>query len=134
MIQGLYRLLFGLRTNPIGIFIYGIIAKWYIAVALAGILVVYWVFKGLESTGILDLAFTKLTDILNLSKAIAKNCTPKILNLNNVWNCLGDPGAYQQAVGESQLNDIADQLQNLSQQNSVGKSQGPLSPYGSSPK
>ena len=134
MIQGFYRLLFGLRTNPIGVFIYGIIAKWYIAVFLAGILVVYWVFKGLESTGILDTAFAKLTEVLNLSKAIAKNCTPKILNLNNLWNCLGDPGPYQPAVGESELNNVADQVQNLSQQNSVGKIQGPVNPYGSGVK
>jgi hypothetical protein len=120
---------FAIRANPIGMFIYGIIAKWYIVTSIAGILVVYWVFQGLQNLGILDAAFQILKDNIAITKAIAQNCTPKILHLNSFWSCLSDPGAYHNTPGEEQMNSVGDQLQSLFKQNSAGKPPKPLNPY-----
>jgi hypothetical protein len=124
-----YKLMAAVFSNPMGMFIYGIFAKWYIVVSIASIVVLYWVLKGLESTGILNAAFNTMLDVLNSSKAIAKNCTPKIINLQDFWYCLSNPGAYEPNIDEQNLNSVGDQLQNLIDQNSSSKPIKPVNPY-----
>jgi Protein of unknown function (DUF2670) len=128
-LEALKKFTFAIRYNPVGMFIYGIIAKWYILVTISAILVLYWVLKGLQNLGILDAAFQILKNNLNLAKAIAQNCTPKIVHINSFWSCLSDPGIYNNAPGEEQMNNIGEQLQNLINQNSMGKPVKPQNPY-----
>jgi hypothetical protein len=124
-----YAFLMAVRANPIGVFIYSIFMKWYFVFTIASIMVLYWVIKGLESTGIIEASFNVLVDALYSSKAIAQNCTPKILNITEFWNCLSDPGIYKDAPGEQELNDVANKLQNIIDSNSVNKPLKQVNPY-----
>ena len=108
-----YKVMMLVRSNPMGIFIYGILANWYVVIVIGGVMVAYWVLKGLEETGILSSAFNTLTEAISHSKAIAQNCTPKILNIDALWNCISEPGTYKQAPGEAGLNDIANQVNDI---------------------
>jgi hypothetical protein len=40
-----------LLKNPMVIFIYGIMAKWYIMIMVAAVVVTFWVFSGLKESG-----------------------------------------------------------------------------------
>lgn len=106
MWQALRRLI---AANPMGIFLWGIITKWYLMIAIASLIVLFYVVKGLQQIGFIDY-FTRTTvEILDTSKAIAQNCTTKLgpdwNHLINFWNCLGDPGDYQvrEGTGEAEL-------------------------------
>lgn len=106
MWQALRRLI---AANPMGIFLWGLITKWYLMIAIASLIVLFYVAKGLQQIGFIDY-FTKTTvEILDTSKAIAQNCTTKLgpdwNHLVSFWNCLSDPGEYEvrEGTGEEQL-------------------------------
>lgn len=82
-------------SNPMGIFVYGIISKWYIMVMLASSIVTYWVFKGLEESGVLKDAYHIVSRSLEESKLIAQHCTPKIKDLKLFWNCVESVGSMR---------------------------------------
>lgn len=88
------NLMRGVMANPMGVFIYGILSKWYMLIALASVVVVYWVFKGLEEAGVMDATHKIVTKSLSESKAVAKYCTPKIANPQAFWNCLSNVDQY----------------------------------------
>lgn len=72
------------------LFIYSIIAKWYVMVAVISITVVFWVFKGLEEAKIFDEVGTIFAKVAEDSHKIAKYCTPKIRDLSAVWKCIDE--------------------------------------------
>lgn len=109
MWQALRRLI---AANPMGFFLWNLIAKWYIMIAVASLIVLFYVVKGLEKIGFIDYFGKTTVEILDTSKAIAQNCTTKLgpnwESLVNFWDCLGDPGQYkvdEEETGERKLED-----------------------------
>ncbi|HJD55812.1 MAG TPA: DUF2670 domain-containing protein [Rickettsia endosymbiont of Pyrocoelia pectoralis] len=106
MWQALRRLI---AANPMGVFLWGLITKWYLMIAIASLIVLYYIAKGLEQIGFIDYFTKSTTEILDTSKAIAQNCTTKLGpdwdHLVSFWNCLSDPGQYEvrEGTGEEQL-------------------------------
>lgn len=96
MWQALRRLI---AANPMGVFLWSLIAKWYVMIAIASLVVLFWVAKGLEKIGFLDYMTKATIEVLETSKAVAQNCTPKLgprfENLLDFWNCLGNPPKYE---------------------------------------
>lgn len=82
-------------TNPMGIFIYGILSKWAVIMSVAVLVVTFWVFKGLKEAGVLDAAQAVVVQALTESKSVAKYCIPKINQPAELWSCLSDPPEYQ---------------------------------------
>ena len=92
-----------LLSNPMSIFVYGILSKWYIMIAMAGMVVTFWVFKGLESSGVLSHAHQVVSQALQETKSVARYCTPKIANIRDFWDCLSNPPAYEATPEEASL-------------------------------
>lgn len=116
------KMLFGaVMSNPIGIFISSILAKWYVVVMFSSVIVAYWVLKGLEQAGVLAAFQGTLIDALYNSKSIAQYCTPLIMDLKATWNCISNPPAYQPTADESSLqkmmNNILDTISGISNTN-----------------
>lgn len=91
MWQALRRLI---AANPMGVFLWGIIAKWYFMIAIASLVVLFWVVQGLNQIGFIDHMYKSVSEVLVMSKAVAQNCTTKLGNLKDFWVCLGNPGEY----------------------------------------
>ena len=91
MWQALRRLI---AANPMGVFLWGIIAKWYFMIAIASLVVLFWVVQGLNQIGFVDYMYKSVAEVLDMSKAVAQNCTTKLGNLKDFWECLGNPGQY----------------------------------------
>jgi Protein of unknown function (DUF2670) len=77
-------------SNPMGLFVYGILSKWYIMVMLAVTIVTFWVFKGLKEAGVLDAAEKTVREGFLEVQAVAQHCTPKIMNLGKMWECINN--------------------------------------------
>lgn len=92
-----------ITINPMGIFIYTLLSKWYLSIAVAGVVVVFWVFKGLESAGVIDAAERIVSQAIYDSKAVAKFCVPKITDLNAFWYCLNNLPEYSPDKNETDL-------------------------------
>jgi hypothetical protein len=91
-----------------GIFVYGILSKWYIMMMIAIAVVTFWVFKGLEEAGVLDAMEKTVRGGLLEVKAVAQHCTPKIKNLGKMWDCIQNikGSDYKDTFGyEKQLTD-----------------------------
>lgn len=123
MWQALRRLI---AANPMGFFLWSIITKWYLMIAVASLIVLFYVVKGLQQIGFIDY-FTKTTiEILDTSKSIAQNCTTKLGpdwdHLVSFWNCLGDPGEYKinNDTGEEQLQQAIGKLIKTPEDGGVG--------------
>jgi len=100
MWQALRRLI---AANPMGFFLWSIITKWYLIIAVASLITLYYTVLGLKKIGFIDY-FTKTTiEILDTTKAVAQNCTTKLgpnwNHLVSFWNCLSDPGKYKHEEG-----------------------------------
>ena len=98
-----------LFQSKMGIFVYGIMSHWYIMIMLGSSIVAFWVFKGLEEAGILSEAYEMVSHIMEDSKSIARYCTPKIRDLNAVWECVQNPPRYERTRSEQQLYDSAEE-------------------------
>lgn len=81
-------------SNPMGMFVYGILSKWYIMVMLSVVIVTFWVFKGLEESGALAAAERTVRYGLLEVQAVAQHCTPKIMNLKKMWHCIQHTKPY----------------------------------------
>ena len=92
-----------LLRNPLMLFVYGIMSKWYISITVAAIVVTYWVFKGLSEAGVIQAAADVVFTALNETKSIAKNCVPQILDFESFWHCLENPPAYEATEAEKAL-------------------------------
>lgn len=96
--------------NPLTAFVYGIISKWYLMIAVSGLVVVFWVFKGLDKAGVIKESEKVIFKALNDSKSVAKNCVPKILDLNSFWQCVENPPSYEPDAHDKQLEEAAKSL------------------------
>lgn len=113
----------GLMKNPMMLFVYGIISKWYITVMIAAIVVTFWVFKGLQETGIIEKAEKTVFKALDETKSVAKHCVPKILNFASFWECVENPPQYKPSKEEKQLKETLEKILP-----DVSKSDDPYSP------
>ncbi len=104
--QYIINLIVKIFKNPMVLFIYGIISKWYVLVFVSTIAVTFWVFKGLNDLGLLDRFTHFLIEHFTIVKAVAKNCTPLIQDIGYLWDCLGDPGSYEPSQDEKDLEKI----------------------------
>ncbi len=93
-------------TNPFMVFVYAIISKWYLFISVTAIITVFWVFKGLESAGVLEKAGIILLKVANEVKGVAKYCVPKIANLQNFVSCLQDTPNYEPDNSEKDLYNV----------------------------
>jgi hypothetical protein len=131
MWQALRRLI---AANPMGIFLWGIITKWYLMIAVASLIVLFYVAKGLEQIGFIDY-FTKSTiEVLDTTKAVAQNCTTKLGTRDgfvSFWNCLGNPGKYEikEGTGEQQLQESVNKLIKSQPDNTIPEPVTPVNPY-----
>jgi hypothetical protein len=101
-----------LLKNPMVLFIYGIMAKWYIMIMVAAIVVTFWVFSGLKESGFLDEAENVVSTALQDTKSVARYCIPKITSFSDFWDCLESPPNYeateQEKAFEEGLTDLLD--------------------------
>ena len=97
---GKFKMLF---KSPFTVFVYGILSKWFITIFITGIVVAYWVFKGLSDAGILKKAEDIVFDALIQTKSVAQYCIPKIAHFGDFWACLQDPPAYVPSDEEAKL-------------------------------
>lgn len=95
-------------------FIYGIMKKWYLMIAVPSIVVVYFVLQGLTKTGILQAAEEVVTEAVQDTKSIAQHCVPKILNIGAFWDCLQNPPEYEVTTEERELEQELKQYVNKS--------------------
>ena len=103
MLQMFLARLRPLLKNPMSTFVYGIMAKWYIMITVAAIVVTFGVFSGLKESGFLDVSEKIVSKALNTSKSVARYCVPKIMNLSDFWNCLDSPPQYKPIQEEKVL-------------------------------
>lgn len=82
-------------ANPIGIFIYGIFGRIYLVVMVTAVLVVFWVFKGLDKIGLIKYTQDLVVTVLGDTESIARYCTPHIIEPNVFWDCIGNPSKYK---------------------------------------
>lgn len=132
MWQALRRLI---AANPMGVFLWGLITKWYLMIAVASLIVLFYVVKGLEKIGFIDY-FTKTTiEILDTTKAVAQNCTTKLgpdwNHLVSFWNCLSYPGEYkhEEGTGAKELQESVEQLIKDQPDGTIPESVTPVNPY-----
>jgi hypothetical protein len=92
-----------LLKSPMILFIYGIIAKWYVMVMIPAVIVAYWVLQGLTEAGIFQATEKVVTTALSETKSIARYCTPKITRLGDFWDCLQNPPKYEPTQDEVKL-------------------------------
>jgi hypothetical protein len=101
-----------LLKNPMVLFVYGIMSKWYIMIMFTAVVVTYWVFQGLTDAGILQEAERVVSRALRDTKSVARYCVPKIANLGDFWYCLDNPPRYEETKEEKDfekgLNDLLD--------------------------
>lgn len=99
-LYGIFRMIF---KNPMTLFVYGIMTKWYIIVLVPAVVVVFWVFKGLSDIGVISYAENITTQVLEKSQAIAKHCIPKISNRTAFLSCIDNPPKYKASDDEKKL-------------------------------
>lgn len=92
-----------IMANPMGIFVYGILSKWYVMVMIACAVTTFWVFKGLEESGVLKDMEDTVRDGLTQVKGVAQHCTPHIRDLGKVWDCVNNTPKYKPNKAEQLL-------------------------------
>src|ERR1700729_3487440 len=93
----------GMLSNPLSLFVYGMMSKWYIMVMIPTVIVTFWVFKGLEKSGVLQAAERVVTKALVDCKSVAQNCTPLIMDISATWECVKNPPEYAPDINEIKL-------------------------------
>lgn len=106
-----------ITVNPMGVFIYGLLSKWYLLIAFTALVVTFWVLKGLQEVGFFREAQTIVFGALNDAKSIAKNCVPRLNNIEALWKCVQDPPPYiadeeEEGQVDKMVNKIINQLEN----------------------
>jgi len=90
-------------ANPMGVFVYGILSKWYVMVMIAVISVTFWVFKGLEQAGVIDAITKELKYGFREAQAVSQKCIPLIVNLPEMWNCIQHTSGNDYAPNEDEV-------------------------------
>jgi len=103
-----------LLKNPMSLFVYGIMSKWYVLIMVTAMIVTFWVFKGLTDAGVLQAAEKIVSKALSETKSVARYCVPKITNLSAFWNCLENPPAYKPTKDEELLEKSMNNLTDFS--------------------
>lgn len=121
-------------SNPMGLFVYGILSKWYVMVMLAVVIVTFWVFKGLEKSGVLADAEKVVRGGLLDAQAVAQHCTPLIRDLGKMWKCIERTNGshYKESEDAAKLRKALerDLERNQKQTEAWGKmQQGTYNPY-----
>ena len=81
-----------IASNPMGVFVYSILSKWYVITTVAAISVTFWVFSGLQKAGVIDSITESLTFGFDTAKAVAQHCTPLITDLPKMFDCIDKVG------------------------------------------
>ncbi len=100
-----------LTKNPLALFVFGILTKWYILIASASIIVTYLVFSGLQETGVLQEMWVTVSKGLNSTKAVAQHCPKKIRDFDAFINCMMNPPAYKPTGEIKKFEDTTKELQ-----------------------
>ncbi|MDP4832843.1 MAG: DUF2670 domain-containing protein [Rickettsiaceae bacterium] len=111
-----------LLKNPMVLFIYGVMSKWYIMIMLTAVVVTYWVFQGLTDAGVLQEAEKIVSRALRDTKSVARYCVPKIANLGDFWRCLDNPPHYEETKEEKEFEKGLNELLDI---NTYEQPQGP---------
>ena len=82
------------RTNPIALFFRALITKWYLFFSLICLSVLYWVYNGLKDLGLIAKASGIVIGCFLYAQAVARNCTPLILDAGKFSRCMMDPPEY----------------------------------------
>ncbi|XVN43443.1 MAG: DUF2670 domain-containing protein [Candidatus Rickettsia vulgarisii] len=105
------------KLNPMRVFLWGIIGKWYVMIIITSLVVLFWVTKGLKDIGFIDYVTDSVEEILDTTKGAAQNCIPKLGpnwdHLVRFWHCLGNPPQYvpnEELTGEGKLKDNLNNL------------------------
>lgn len=109
-------LLKAMLANPLSLFVYGIMSKWYILVMIPTVIITFWVFKGLEKSGVLQAAQVVISKALTDCKSVAQNCTPLIMDLPATWECVKNPPEYAQTADEVKLENDVNEAMKLAPQ------------------
>lgn len=104
-----------LMKSPISFFVYGIMSKWYLMVMLSTIMVTFWVFKGLEKSGVLDATQKVVSKGLADCKSVAQNCTPLMMDLSAMWECIKNPPEYKQTTDEKNMENDTNELMKINE-------------------
>jgi|GEM_PF-5038261 len=114
-------------SNPMGLFVYGILSKWYVMVMLSVAIVTYYVFVGLQQAGVLDAFERTVKKGLLESQAVAQHCTPLIAKPKKMWNCIKNIKAsdYKESEDARKLREALelDLKRNQAQTEAWGKTQ-----------
>lgn len=96
--------------NPMVLFIYGLMSKWYIMIMVTAVTVTFLIFKNLKDMGVIDAVEKNISSNLTDVKSVAQNCVPKMFNFGEFWECLKHPPEYNPSEDEKKLEQ---DLQNL---------------------
>ena len=102
-----------LLKNPMILFVYGIVSKWYIAITLTALVVTFWMFKGLSDAGVIKMAEDVVFGAFREAKSVARYCVPKITDPKEFWDCLQSPPEYNETEEEKGLEKGLDDAANL---------------------
>jgi hypothetical protein len=72
------------------LFIFSIMFNWYFIIMSTAMLTTFWFFKGLSDSGVLKKLALFIFPLLAMTTRVAKECTPKILDLASFFNCIGN--------------------------------------------
>ena len=84
-----YSEVFSKLKGSQGSFIYSLMSKWYLIIAIPAMVVTYNVFKGLSDAGILDKMQKNLENILTTLVKVSVDCPQLLANFNAFLQCLG---------------------------------------------
>ena len=99
-----------LKKNPMVLFVYGILSKFYFMIIAASIIISYFVFSGLKKAGLIKYSENTLVKVILDTKEVAKNCTPIIGKPKEFWNCLSNPSQYSNDDHDQNINDNLEEI------------------------
>jgi hypothetical protein len=85
--DGIKRIFGGANSAPAA-FIMGIIRNWYFAMTIPAIWAVYYLFKALETSGIMDKFQAIVTSTMSTINNITIKCFPLIADLKSMIACI----------------------------------------------
>ena len=84
-----YSEVFSKLKGSQGSFIYSLMSKWYVIIAIPAMVVTYNVFKALSDAGILDKMQKNLEAILAEITKVSVDCPKYLGDFNDFLQCLG---------------------------------------------
>ena len=84
-----FAIIWTILKSKAGLFIQIILLRWYVMIMIPAVIVTYYVFKGLQSSGFFTIIENFISTKLDMLMYYAKICPTKILNLYDIINCFG---------------------------------------------